>query len=586
MFATLCHSVFKPPQRWRILLFAALLAGCHGNSGVPPVTYTDTIAQMSAAIEQQLTQSGASGGLSIALVDDQRVVWVKSFGYADAGARILANPNTTYRIASVTKVFTGTMVMQLSEQGRLALNDPLTRFIPNFSIKPPLGFGPGAPITLHSILTHHSGIPGDINNGVMTTMPDADFNDKLVSYLQGEYQSYPTNLILEYSNSAISLLATVISSASGQSFSSFSDSLFQTLGMDHSSVSVDSPRVSATLAKGYQAGQEVPRFYNNGSTTGAIISTIQDMARFIKMVHAGGQGERGQVLKPETMELMLSPQNRGVALDFGSSIGLNWFLNDADLAYAGRLCYHDGANPGFRSHLEILRDHKLGVVVLANDEQLAFSEIARQTLKLALQEKTGLTPVPSAPVAYAAPVVWDQARLDAMQGIYILGSAMNGVPYITVRSVAGALEWTSPDSGNTVHVIPRANGWLSAPQSQDAEFEFGEVSGRQVMLWHGNGQTALLAEHYSPPPIPAAWMARLGSYRATNCQSAFPCGSASLIVADGMLGFGSSVLVPVSDTLGYLRGLNRAGGSSVQVLSLAPDGQEELQLLGVRYRRN
>jgi hypothetical protein len=81
-------------------------------------------------------------------------------------------------------------------------------------------------------------------------------------------------------------------------------------------------------------------------------------------------------------------------------------------------------------------------------------------------------------------------------------------------------------------------------------------------------------------------MARLGSYRATNCQSAFPCGSASLIVADGMLGFGSSVLVPVSDTLGYLRGLNRAGGSSVQVLSLAPDGQEELQLLGVRYRRN
>lgn len=585
MLTSSCLSLNRLSGRWCVALLAVLLCACSGNDSVAPSPYAKTVTQMTALIERQLSDSAATGGASIALVDDQRVVWVKSFGYADAAKRSLATPDTTYRIASVTKTFTGTMVMQLSDQGRLALGDRLTRFIPDFSIKPPLGFPAGTPITLHSILTHHSGLPGDINNGVMTLAPDPDFNSGLISYLLGEYQTYPNNVILEYSNSAISLLANVISSASGQSFQSYADTLFQTLGMDHSSVSIDSPKVAGTLAKGYQAGQEVPRFYNNGSTTGAVISTIQDMAKFIKMVHAGGQGERGQVLKPETLEAMLTRQNASIPLDLDNSIGLIWFLNDAELAYAGRLCYHDGANPGFRSHLEILRDHKLGVVVLANDESLAFAEIARQTLKLALQEKTGLTPPAPTDPAYSPLASWEQARLDALQGIYVLSSPVNGMPYISVRSLDGALEWTSPDSGKPVQVVPRANGWFSAPQSQASEYEFAELSGRKVLLWHGSGESALVAEHYSPAPVSAAWMARVGNYQATNCQSAFPCAMLGLIASNGLLGIGSSVLVPVSDTLGYLRGLNRAGGSSVQVLAMPPDGHEEIQLLGVRYRK-
>lgn len=585
MLTSSCFSL-KGLAAWPcVTALMALLCGCSGNDSLAPNPYPKTVAQMTTLIERQLSESAATGGVSIALVDDQRVVWVKSFGYADAAKRIMATPDTTYRIASVTKTFTGTMVMQLSDQGRLALSDPLTRFIPNFSIKPPLGFPAGAPITLHSILTHHSGLPGDINNGVMTLAPDPDFNAGLISYLQGEYQTYPSQLILEYSNSAISLLANVISSASGQSFQSYSDTLFQTLGMDHSSASIDSPRVAANLAKGYQAGQEVPRFYNNGSTTGAIISTIQDMAKFIKMVHANGQGERGQVLKPETLEAMLTRQNADVALDFDNSVGLVWFLNDAELAYAGRLCYHDGANPGFRSHLEILRDHKLGVVVLANDEKVAFAEIAKQALKLALEEKTGLTPPAPVGPSYSPLASWDQKRLEALEGLYVLSSPVNGMPYIRVRSMPGALEWTSPDSGNLVHVVPRANGWLSAPGSQASEYEFAELSGRKVLLWHGSGETMLIAEHYSPPPISAAWMGRVGNYQASNCRSVFPCGTMGLIAANGLLGIGSSVLVPVNDNLGYLRGLNRAGGSSVQVLTIPPDGHEEIQVLGVRYRK-
>lgn len=578
----------RPLGTLLLLLFVALLAACSGGDADTPPLYSNTITQMTTAVEKQLADSEAAGGVSIALVDDQKVVWVKSFGYADAGTRTLATPDTAYRICSVTKTFSGTMIMQLSDQGRLDIGDPLTRFIPTFSIKPPLGFPAGGPVTIRSILTHHSGIPGDIDNGVMTAAPDPDFNTKLVSYLQGEYLTYPANFIWTYSNSAISLLATVISQASGKSFQAYSDDLFETLGMDRTSVSLDSPKVVANQAKGYQAGTEVPRFYNNGSTTGAIISTIQDMAKFIKMVHAGGTGERGRVLKPETLEMMLTPQNGGIPLDFDTRIGFIWYLNDAELAYAGRICYHNGANPGFRSHLEILRDHKLGVVVLANDEQVPYEEIAKQALKLALEEKTGLTPPPSPAATYAPAVAWDQARLDALQGVYVFARSLyaSPAPYVRVRSVPGALEWTNPDDGTTVHVVPKANGWFSAPESQTREYEFSEISGRKVMVWHGKGQSLLAAEYYAPPAIPAAWTARVGTYEATNCQSAFSCGGAGLAVVDGMLFFATYVLVPVSDTLAYVHSLGRKSGSSVQILSAPPDGHEELQLLGMRYRKN
>ena len=577
--------LFRSWQLFFIVSLSLVIFAC-GSSSQPP--YANTIAQMTDYVQQQLKDNAVTGGVSIALVDDQKVVWAKSFGYADAKAKIQATPDTTYRIASITKTFTGTMIMQLADRGLLDVGDPLTQYIPTFSMKPPLGFPAGGPITIRSILTHHAGIPGEIYNGIFTAAPDPDFNSKLITYLQDEYLAYPTNFILSYSNTAMSLLSTVISNASSQSFETYSDQLLQTLGMDHSAVSIDSPKVALNLAKGYQAGQEVPLYYNNGSSTGTIISTIQDMAKFVKMVLANGMGERGRVLKPETLETMLTPQNGGIPLDSDARIGFNWFLNDPDLSYGGRLCWHNGSNAGFRSHLEILLDHKLGVVVLANDDQVPYASIAGEILKLALQEKTGLTPPPTPVTAYSPSVAWDQARLDALQGLYVfsLSPYKSGVPYVTVRSVLGALEWTNPDDGTIIHIVPKANGWLSAPGSQAMEYEFNETSGRRVWVWHKNGQSALKAEYYSPAPIPTAWMARLGTYKPTNCQSVVAfCSDGALFELEGMLFFGEKILVPISDTLAYVRGLGSTGGSSVQVLKVPPDGHEEIQLLGDRYRK-
>ncbi|MHB9097094.1 MAG: serine hydrolase domain-containing protein, partial [Syntrophales bacterium] len=441
------------------------------------------------------------------------------------------------------------------------------------------------PITIRSILTHHSGIPGDIMNWSTTLVYDPGFNDKLIAYLQGDYLAYPTNFMMDYSNSAISLLSSVIVSASGQTFETYSDALFQTLGMDQTSFFRSSAKITGFQAKGYEAGQEQPRYVINVTTAGSVISSVLDMAKFIKMVNAGGMGERGRVLDTSTLETMLTQTNGGMPLD-SSRIGLSWFVNDPDLDYAGKLCWHNGQSSGFVSHLEILRDHKLGVVVLVNDATRndVCTGIAKQALKLALAEKTGLNPPAPIQQTYGPLVVWDQARLDSLQGTYILSSAANEKGYITIRSVAGALEWLAP-SGAAIHVAPRLNGWLSDPSSPGVEYEFGEIGGRHIIRIHLNGRNQVYAEYASPVVIPAAWSARVGSYTATDWVSLFPGEPLQLAVQDGMLLMNKTdVLAATSDTVAYVRGLGRGKGSAVKVVTV--DGHEELQFLGVRYKKN
>ncbi len=574
-----------------VLIFLVLLAGCSGGSGsYAPAPYSNTIAQTTAYIQAQIAANPQVPGLAIALVDDQQVIWAQGFGYANKADGVASAADTEYEICSISKLFGGTMIMQLSDQGLLDISDPLTKYIPTFSIGQPVGFTVAAPepITLRSILTHHSGIPGEIMNRTTTSAPDPTYNDWLIGYLQGDYLAYPTNFMYDYSDAAMSLLSTVIASASGKTFQVYSDTLFQTLGMNHTSFYRLSPKITGYQAQGYNDGNPTPTYYINVSTAGSVVSSVLDMAQLIKMVNAQGVGARGRVLNASTLETMLTQTNAGMPLD-SQRVGLNWLVGDPTLDYAGRLCWHNGAGPGSVSHLEILRDQKLGVVVLLNDA--AFGNvcrgIAQQALKFALVEKAGINP--PAPASYGPLVAWDQARLDALQGTYVLSNSSNGA-YVTVASTPGALTMTYYPSGAVNTVAPRLDGWLSDPVSPTTEYEFSQVSGLQVIIAHRSGATWPYAEYTVPPTLSAAWTARVGNYTAVDwvgVEGAQPAPTPVLSIApNGMLVMTTdsySVLMPVSDTLAYVRGLGQGKGSAVKVVTVG--AQEQLQFMGVHYAK-
>ena len=568
--------------------------------------YSRTITEMSADIERQMTQDGIVGA-AIALVDDQRVVWARGFGYADAANRVFATQDTIFGIGSTSKTFTAAMVMQLVEQGLVRLDDPLTKYIPRFSIGSPLGpYTPdGGPITVRTLLMQHSGIPGELTNGLFTTIPHPDFNSRMVDYLQGDYAQYPTHYFFAYSNTAVAFLADVIAAASGMSFMDYSQAFLQSLGMRHSSFNRDAPSVAVGQTKTYFNGEGYFDGYINSPATGAMVSSVSDMARYIRMILAGGIAEDGRmILKQESLQAMLAPQNASVALDFDFRIGYIWWLCDPDLTYAGRLCQHGGTTTMTKTTLKILLDHKLGVILLTNSNTADSmrNTVPTKTLQLALEEKTGLRP--TSVTQFSPFVSWSADRLDALAGIYIPTSAHGDIPagvkggkgYDRITRSGSGLTWTQnagSSSPVTQALVPRANGRFSSPDSQEIEYEFKTVSGRDVIISHYKGFSNLKAERYDPVPIPAAWAARIGNWNVTNfdpddINRTFPGFSEAdltveLNIKDGMLLKSDQPLAPVSAVLAYLPGLARDLGAAVKAVVVG--GEEQLYYSGFRFRK-
>ena len=156
---------------------------------IPAGNYSYMKEYLSWMIPRQMAANHVTG-VSIAVVDDQEVVWAEGFGFADKSGNVPAMPETLYEVGSISKLFTVTAAMQLVEQGKVELDQPLSRYLPGFAIKTRYK---NSVITPRTIMTHHSGIPSGRAHGMWTRNPRA-FTE-LVDLLKSEYAAYPTNFV-------------------------------------------------------------------------------------------------------------------------------------------------------------------------------------------------------------------------------------------------------------------------------------------------------------------------------------------------------------------------------------------------------
>jgi len=587
--------------------FVSLLTFCLALGAIASyekaVDYSTTIEQTTAFIERRMREDQVTG-VSIALVDGQKTVWSQGFGFANKEKDIQASPETIYEIGSISKTITATAIMQLQEQGLINIDYPLTEYLPEFSILPPLGFPPDSdkPITIRTILTHHSGLPGDFFNGGFTLKPRTDYNAWVLEYLRGEYACYPPDFIWAYSNTAFSLLSEVISRVSGQSFQEYTDGLFEKMGMHHSSY-FDKPAFKENFARGYFQEEPLKRFYDNIWAAGGVLSNVTDMASYVKMVLGQGRVDTVRILKPETLAEMLTPQNEDVPLDLDLRQGLSWVVMDRQFDDAGRVCHHTGSTHGFFSHIEILPDHQIGVVVLSNTQKATIAiEAARMTLKLALKDKTGIDLAEPPGPAHSPYTTWAKEKLEILAGIYATEAG-----YDIIKAVPGGLEWWSSYGKETRKLLPLENGWFALPDSQELQIEFSTISGRDVIVFHEDALFGLVGrslwgERYEPVSVPTTWLNRLGKYEISNlypddCSRYLPkevqdlSGSVELAVKDGILVLGCTIqgnsllLVsePINDTVAKICALGRDKGGAVQVVMV--NGEEQIQLWGSLYKK-
>jgi D-alanyl-D-alanine carboxypeptidase len=225
-------------------------------------------------------------GLSIGIVQDQNLIWARGYGFADLKRQVPATPATIYRIASISKLFTATSIMQLRDAGKLRLDDPVSSRLPWFSIKKTYTSGP--PITIRHLITHTSGLPREVT-GVNWSDLVFPSRAEMTRLVPSQETVYPPEREWKYSNLALSLAGELVSQVSGEPWTRYVERhILAPLRM--TSTSAQPVAEMPGLATGY--GRRVPGRARDiepfvdiaaESPAGNMASNVEDLAKFLAL---------------------------------------------------------------------------------------------------------------------------------------------------------------------------------------------------------------------------------------------------------------------------------------------------------------
>jgi CubicO group peptidase (beta-lactamase class C family) len=303
-------------------------------------------------------------GLSVGIVHDQELVWAKGYGFADLERRVPATPSTIYRIASISKLFTATAIMQLRDAGKLQIEDRVSDRLPWFSIKQAREGGPA--ITIRHLITHTSGLPREVEgvNWSDLTFPG---RDDMLRVLPGQEAAFPPDTEWKYSNLAVSLAGEIVAAVSGEPWSQYVEQhILRPLGMAATRV-VPEPGMPG-LAVGYGRrvpgrGRDTEPFVDIGAEkpAGSLASNVEDLAKFVSLQLRDGPAVGKQILRGSTLREMHRVQWLRPDWQSGWALGFS-IRRVGDEVRIG----HGGSLPGHRTQIEIAPAQRLGVIVLTN----------------------------------------------------------------------------------------------------------------------------------------------------------------------------------------------------------------------------
>jgi CubicO group peptidase (beta-lactamase class C family) len=298
----------------------------------------DLQAFFDGILPMQLERSDVAGA-SVLVMQDGKTLLQKGYGYADVKTKKPVDPAATiFRLASISKLFTWVSVMQLEEQGKLNIDTDVNQYL-DFQIKPAFG----KPITLRNLMTHTGGFEEESRDVILTDPKQAiSLRDFLI-------QNQPTRLfapgaVPAYSNYGVGLAGYIVQRVSGEPFEQYvQDHIFTPLAMTHSTFYQPPPKALANApSDGYRGSTEKPPVgfeIFNPMPAGGVSSTATDMSRFGQALLNGGTLDGKQILKPETIQAMWTPQFRAspamppICMGFYETwrSGVHWIGHEGDL---------------------------------------------------------------------------------------------------------------------------------------------------------------------------------------------------------------------------------------------------------------
>ena len=477
------------------LAFALFLVPASVLEAQPVEKYAAAVAELDKLLAEQVADKRLPA-LSIALVDDQRIVWSKGYGFQDVAKKVPATAETVYRVGSVSKLFTDVAVMQLVEQGKLDLDAPVSQYLPEFK---PKMLPEHKPITLRMLMAHRSGLIREPPVGNYFD-PSEPTLKKTVASLNGIDVVYSPGERIKYSNAAIGVVGYTLQKTQHEQFEKYVQrAVLDQLGMKSSSFE-PTPAVKKNLAEAVMwtyHGREfpAPSFELGMAPAGCMYSTVTDLAKFTSCLFAGGKVGDKQLLKPATIEQMFAPQFAKKDEKFG--FGLGFMVGELD---GHKQVSHGGAVYGFATEWMALPKEKLGVIVVCSRDVAnpVVTRIAEESLRamLAVQSEK---PLPK--IERSEPLPADEAR--ALAGRY-----RSDDRWLDLTESGGKLFVVADRGGARFRMSKTATGLIS----DDIHGWGVPLAVKGETLARGKLTFTKEKPGAAPPAPPEKWLGLIGEY--------------------------------------------------------------------------
>ncbi len=333
------------------------------------------IDRLAADLEPEIRRAMIEGRIpsaAVALVAGDRIIWSGAYGHSNIWAQTPATPSTVYLIGSTFKTMSATALLQLMEQGKFQLDEPVSKYLTEFKIQ---GDDPANPVTFRQLFAHTSGLPADFG-------PFPVWGDTVAPPLE-EYLAKSLKLAKPpmgtqvYSNLAYSLIGYLVQKFSGKPYKQYiRENIFAPIEM----TSTDffpryqdmEERLSIPYVVDEKSGKQVPAERLKASVwpAGLVYGTVHDQANWLIANLNRGVFKEKKIIGEKTLDQMMTRQFdkfkgpiEGLWGNENAGFGLTWWVSERN---GERYFAHSGSVPGYTAFLLGNRDRKLGFAILTN----------------------------------------------------------------------------------------------------------------------------------------------------------------------------------------------------------------------------
>ena len=479
-----------------LYIFASIIVsiqGCDNNpQNIDPIKGFELVAlKLENAINYEIKSKNLNA-ISMVLVDDQKIAWAKGFGYENPDSKINADANTVYRVGSVSKLFTDMAIMQRVEIGEIDLDKAIQTYLPNFKPDNPYK----KPITLRQMMSHRSGLLREPRKGNYFTDDEISLKTTVESIIPSKLIHEPESKT-KYSNAAIAVVGYTLESLYKTPYVDYMQKhILEKIGMNNSAFAPNT-KIRARLAKATMWSYDdrifsAPTFELGMIPAGSLYAPVTDLAKFMMVLFAQGKGPKEVVIKPETLNEMISPQFGG---DKTRGYGIGFGLSE----HGGyQKIGHGGAIYGFSTQLYAIPEIKYGVATSSSVDisNSITTKLSNYALDLMLANKNN-EPLPD----YIKTLQLDAKISQSLKGHYSRG---NLYADIELRGPSTVLVINSLE----VPLKQSSKGIISDGRIDQGSFKI-QKSGEDILV---NGKLFTKKVKRKKTQFPNEWKGLVGEY--------------------------------------------------------------------------